>query len=208
MEQEQEQEQEQELKSKLKTKPQSKPQRAGRQKQKQEPKSKPRPARNADDPEPAERTRPSATLYVPVWPGTLGCRIRLFRTPVGDRTAVAFTSERTLVAALGACHPWVTLGEPAVHALTDPLGVTGLTLDPQFAAPAVTTSTGGRALVRADRARVRADGTPRCPVREGPVPGGPVRPAPVGAERVPGAGPWSAKPPRGAAPFASTRLAG
>ncbi|MGI5373878.1 SAV_915 family protein [Streptomyces sp. CA-251387] len=62
----------------------------------------------------------------------------LFRTPLGDRTAVGFTSEQRLTATLGPGQPWIVLAEPALRALAAPLGVTTLTLDPQFAAPAPT----------------------------------------------------------------------
>ncbi|GGT90049.1 hypothetical protein GCM10010289_07730 [Streptomyces violascens] len=44
-----------------------------------------------DDPEPCERT-PAGPLFVPVRPGPAGCAARRFRTPLGDRTAVGFTT--------------------------------------------------------------------------------------------------------------------
>ncbi|GHI09273.1 hypothetical protein AQI88_31425 [Streptomyces cellostaticus] len=89
----------------------------------------------ADDPEPSERT-PAGPLYVPVRPGPAGCATRLFRTPLGDRTAVAFTSVRRLAGTLGPDQPWIRLAEPALRALTAPLGVTALAVDPSFSAPA------------------------------------------------------------------------
>ncbi|MFJ5261832.1 SAV_915 family protein [Streptomyces sp. NPDC088387] len=88
-----------------------------------------------DDPEPSERF-PAGPLYVPVRPGHRGCAARFFRTPLGDRTAVAFTSEDRLRATLGAGQPWIRLAEPALRALSAPLGVTTLTVDPRFSAPA------------------------------------------------------------------------
>ncbi|WP_395571917.1 SAV_915 family protein [Streptomyces sp. BK79] len=92
-----------------------------------------------EDPEPSERF-PAGLLYVPVRPGsfgcTTGCTTRLFRTPLGRRTAVGFTSERRLIATLGGGQAWVRLAEPALRALTAPLGVTTITVDPQFTAPA------------------------------------------------------------------------
>ncbi|MFF8574754.1 SAV_915 family protein [Streptomyces sp. NPDC015140] len=88
-----------------------------------------------EDPEPSEPF-PAGPLYVPVRPGPSGCATRLFRTPLGHRTAVAFTSERTLVATLGPGQAWIRLAEPALRALIAPLGVTTVTLDPRFAAPA------------------------------------------------------------------------
>ncbi|MFF2205639.1 SAV_915 family protein [Streptomyces sp. NPDC058145] len=88
-----------------------------------------------EDPEPSDRF-PAGPLYVPVRPGPSGCAARLFRTPLGARTAVGFTSERRLVATLGAGQAWIRLATPALRALTAPLGVTTLTVDPQFTAPA------------------------------------------------------------------------
>ncbi|WP_327673289.1 SAV_915 family protein [Kitasatospora sp. NBC_00458] len=87
----------------------------------------------AEDPEPSE-PGPAGLLLVPVRPGPLGHAARLFRTPLGDRTAVAFTTEQQLVTVLGTAQPWITLAEPALRALTEPLGVTALTVDPQLAA--------------------------------------------------------------------------
>ncbi|MFE4667964.1 SAV_915 family protein [Streptomyces sp. NPDC056716] len=92
-----------------------------------------------DDPEPSDRF-PGGPLYVPVRPGPSGCAARFFRTPLGDRTAVAFTSERRLTATLGAGQPWIRLAEPALRALSEPLGVTALTVDPQLSAPAPATT--------------------------------------------------------------------
>ncbi|MEU6170093.1 SAV_915 family protein [Streptomyces tanashiensis] len=89
----------------------------------------------SEDPEPFERV-PAGPLLVPVRSGPAGCSARLFRTPLGDRTAVGFTSEAGLAATLGPDHACVRLAEPALRALVAPLGVTALTVDPQFAAPA------------------------------------------------------------------------
>ncbi|WP_442815561.1 SAV_915 family protein [Streptomyces sp. NBC_01795] len=70
-------------------------------------------------------------LFVPVRRGPDGCAgARLFRTPVGHRTAVGFTSERRLTAALGPAQPWLRLSEPALRALASPLGVGSVTVDP------------------------------------------------------------------------------
>ncbi|WP_414080030.1 SAV_915 family protein [Streptomyces sp. KN37] len=77
-----------------------------------------------DDPEPCE-PGPAGPLFVPVRPGPAGCVARLFRTPVGERTAVAFTTPQRLSAALGARQPWIRLSEQALRALTAPLGVSG-----------------------------------------------------------------------------------
>ena len=93
-----------------------------------------------DDPEPSDR-HPAGPLYIPVRPGPAGCTARLFRTPLGARTAVAFTSERVLTATLGPVQAWIRLSEPALRTLTAPLGVTTVTVDPQFTAPAPTSVT-------------------------------------------------------------------
>ncbi|MFE5211021.1 SAV_915 family protein [Streptomyces sp. NPDC056600] len=91
--------------------------------------------RCGEDPEPAERF-PAGLLLVPGRPGPSGWAVRIFRTPLGDRTAVGFTSVRRLTATLGPGQAWFRLAEPALRALTEPLGVTTVTVDPQFTAPA------------------------------------------------------------------------
>ncbi|MFD7874811.1 SAV_915 family protein [Streptomyces sp. NPDC059766] len=88
-----------------------------------------------EDPEPSERF-PVGPLFVPVRPGPSGCMTRAFRTPLGDRTAVGFTSERRLIATLGPGQAWIRLAESALRALTAPLGVTTVTVDPVFTARA------------------------------------------------------------------------
>ena len=86
-----------------------------------------------EDPEPCE-PGPAGRLFVPVRPGPAGRVARLFRTPVGGRTAVAFTTPHRLGAVLGAREPWIGLAEPALRALIEPLGVTGITVDPALVA--------------------------------------------------------------------------
>ncbi|WP_258565434.1 SAV_915 family protein [Streptomyces sp. WELS2] len=88
-----------------------------------------------EDPEPSDRF-PAGPLYVPVRPGPSGSVVRLFRTPLGDRSAVGFTSARGLAAALGTGQAWIRLAEPALRALTAPLGVTTVTIDPPSTARA------------------------------------------------------------------------
>ncbi|MFF0227298.1 SAV_915 family protein [Streptomyces sp. NPDC004629] len=91
-----------------------------------------------DDPEPADR-HPAGRLFVPVRPGPRGdalCVFRIFRTPLGSRTAVGFTSLRRLTATLGREQAWIVLAEPALRSLLAPLGVTLVTVDPQLSAPA------------------------------------------------------------------------
>lgn len=88
----------------------------------------------ADDPEPSE-PRPAGLLYIPVRPGPLGgWTARLFRTPLGARTAVGFTSRGLMADVLGPQQAWIRLAEPAVRALVAPLGVTALVVDPRLAA--------------------------------------------------------------------------
>ncbi|MGW6535168.1 SAV_915 family protein [Streptomyces sp. NPDC055051] len=98
----------------------------------------PDPADSAD-PEPAEpepaNAAPAGRLCVPVRPGARGAVARLFRTPVGARTAVAFTTPERLRATLGADQSWIPLSEPALRALAGPLGVHALTVDPVLTAP-------------------------------------------------------------------------
>ncbi|MEV4940666.1 SAV_915 family protein [Streptomyces zaomyceticus] len=99
-----------------------------------------------DDPEPGERL-PAGRLCVPVRPGTRGCAIRLLRTPVGGRTAVAFTDPARLRAVLGADQPWIPLAEPALRSLMEPLDVRELRIDPALTAPAPPTSVAATASV-------------------------------------------------------------
>ncbi|MFI8519442.1 SAV_915 family protein [Streptomyces sp. NPDC085481] len=93
-------------------------------------------ARYGDDPEPSEQV-PAGRLCVPVRPVAHGCAARLFRTPVGARTAVAFTTPARLRSVLGADQPWTPLAEPALRALVAPLGIETLTVDPALTAPAL-----------------------------------------------------------------------
>ncbi|MFF1412326.1 SAV_915 family protein [Streptomyces sp. NPDC058289] len=89
-----------------------------------------------DDPEPEERF-PAGPLYVPVLPGRAEVVVRLFRTPLGARTAVGFTSAERLEATLGVGRPWIRLSESALRAMTGPVGASLLTVDPTLTAPAV-----------------------------------------------------------------------
>lgn len=73
------------------------------------------------------RNRP---LYVPVRQGPAGSVVRLWRTPYGCRTAVAFTTDRLLRSVLGPTQPWIRLSAAALRRLTEPLGTTHLTIDP------------------------------------------------------------------------------
>ncbi|GGT55524.1 hypothetical protein GCM10010207_64420 [Streptomyces atratus] len=91
-------------------------------------------SQRAEDPDPLQSDRTGA-LFVPVRPGPAGYCARLFRTPLGVRTAVAFTNERRLTLTLGQRQIWIRLSESAVRALVAPLGVVGLVVDPLLAAP-------------------------------------------------------------------------
>ncbi|MQY15484.1 hypothetical protein SRB5_56660 [Streptomyces sp. RB5] len=75
-------------------------------------------------------------LFVPVTSASGGCTLRMFRTPLGTRTAVAFTSESALRRALGPAQPWIRLAEQAVRSLAAPLGAARLTVDPLLTAGA------------------------------------------------------------------------
>ncbi|MEU3711504.1 SAV_915 family protein [Streptomyces catenulae] len=90
-----------------------------------------------DDAEPHEPS-PAGLLCVPVRPGATGPALRLFRTPLGARTAVGFTHPARLAATLGAAQPWIRLSEPALRALAAPSGAPRLTVDPTFTAPRAT----------------------------------------------------------------------
>lgn len=90
-----------------------------------------------DDPDPEEQA-PGGLLYVPVRPEAAGIALRMFRTPLGERTAVGFTRQDRLTVTLGAGQTSIRLSEPALRSLALPLGVSRLTLDPVLSAPAVT----------------------------------------------------------------------
>ncbi|MFD6418667.1 SAV_915 family protein [Streptomyces sp. NPDC060194] len=103
-----------------------------------------------DDPDPDEQA-PVGLLHVPVRITAAGTTLRVFRTPLGERTAVGFTRPELLTATLGDSQPAVRLAESAVRALTGPLGVTRLVVDPTLSAPAAAATT-----VRAVRQPVAA----------------------------------------------------
>ncbi|MCP3754034.1 SAV_915 family protein [Streptomyces sp. TBY4] len=126
--------------------------------------------RYEDDPEPEERVpagpRCVPALYVPARPGPASRRVvRLFRTPLGARTAVGFTSARLLAATLGDGQPWIRLSEAALRSMAEPLGASLVTVDPTLTAPAVTP------------APAAAPATPAGPVSVAAVPQAPESPA-------------------------------
>ncbi|SEG11871.1 hypothetical protein SAMN05216223_103292 [Actinacidiphila yanglinensis] len=73
-------------------------------------------------------------LYVPVRRGPAGDVVRLWRTPFGTRTAVAFTTDRRLRSVLGPTQPWIRLSEAALLRLAEPMGAKHLTVDPVLTA--------------------------------------------------------------------------
>lgn len=88
-----------------------------------------------EDADPEER-RPAGPLYVPVRLGSAGGhQLRFLRDEFGARTAVGFTSQDRLKAVLGRDQSWIRLAEPALRALSAPLGVTRMTVDPLLAPP-------------------------------------------------------------------------
>ncbi|WP_367130794.1 MULTISPECIES: SAV_915 family protein [Streptomyces] len=109
---------------------------------------------SAGDGEPSEPSEPShpaghapaPPLYVPVRPCACGFALRVFRSPLGARTAVAFTTERRLSDVLGPDQPAIRLALPAVRALASPLGVELVSVDPQLTAPPVSTDPPGTPL--------------------------------------------------------------
>ncbi|WP_051794444.1 SAV_915 family protein [Streptomyces sp. NRRL S-87] len=92
-----------------------------------------------DDESEPEEPVPAGSLIVPVRPGA-EVLVRMFRTPLGARTAVGFTSPERLAAVLGPHHPWIRLSESVLRALAEPLGAAALTVDPTLTAPAVRTA--------------------------------------------------------------------
>ncbi|HJD83532.1 SAV_915 family protein [Kitasatospora aureofaciens] len=86
--------------------------------------------------------RPTAKgLFVPVHERGRVHLIRLFRTPLGTRTVVGFTSRARLATALGGDQACVELAEPILRELVEPLGVTRLIVDPDLVAAPVPTRT-------------------------------------------------------------------
>ncbi|MFI9719865.1 SAV_915 family protein [Streptomyces sp. NPDC052396] len=80
---------------------------------------------------------PAPALFVPVRHCPSGFALRAFRSSLGERTAVAFTSARLLTDCLGPRQAAVRLSLPALRALAAPLGITEVRVDPQLTAPPV-----------------------------------------------------------------------
>ncbi|MGW4897164.1 SAV_915 family protein [Kitasatospora sp. NPDC004240] len=76
--------------------------------------------------------------HVPVMDdGSAARRLRFFRLRDGRRCAIGFSSAEALTELLGPGQAIAELSEPALRALTDPLGVHTLVLDPRLVAPSV-----------------------------------------------------------------------
>ncbi|MEU3298292.1 hypothetical protein ABZ729_00445 [Streptomyces sp. NPDC006678] len=69
------------------------------------------PVDHSEDPEPSERV-PAGLLFVPVRPGPSGSTGMFFRSPLGCRTAVGFTSQQKLLSTPGEEQAFVRLSEP------------------------------------------------------------------------------------------------
>jgi hypothetical protein len=101
-----------------------------------------RTARLAALPDSGGRPVPSArrVLVVPVKSGPNDCMVlRTGRLASGEPTGLAFTTEGSLVRALGPKQRWTLLSEPALRALLSPLGVDQIRVDPGIA-PAIRTT--------------------------------------------------------------------
>lgn len=61
--------------------------------------------------------------------------LRIFRTPSGERTAVAFTSEALLAEVLGEGQASTTLSESRLRELIAPLGISLITVNPTLTVP-------------------------------------------------------------------------
>ncbi|SJZ40628.1 SseB protein N-terminal domain-containing protein [Marinactinospora thermotolerans DSM 45154] len=72
----------------------------------------------------------AAVLFVPVHEGKGAVALRSARLGSGERVVPAFTTAPRLRAAMGAGQRWIRLAEPAVRALTAPLGISRLWIDP------------------------------------------------------------------------------
>ncbi|MDY0812791.1 SAV_915 family protein [Kitasatospora purpeofusca] len=95
--------------------------------------------------------------HVPVTVIGRTASLRLFRLRDGRRCAVGFSSAAALAELLGPEQAAVELGEPALRALTAPLGVDEFVLDPRLVAAPVVAPTADQATDQAaDQAADRA----------------------------------------------------
>ena len=91
------------------------------------------------DPSPTS-VRSPGVLFVPARPGPHCLVARMFRNPMGQRTAVGFTSASKLTVTLGTSHGYTRLCERALRELAALQGITELTIDPPLAAPTATST--------------------------------------------------------------------
>ena len=72
------------------------------------------------------------TYLVPVRESKAGTlSLQTGRLISGERVGLAFTSEASLLMTLGPSQQWIRLAPGALRAMLEPLGVTGLRLDPR-----------------------------------------------------------------------------
>ena len=73
----------------------------------------------------------SETFLVPVRTSKAGAlALRTGRLLTGERVALAFTSEASLLLAMGPSQQWARLGYQAMRAMLAPLGITHVRIDP------------------------------------------------------------------------------
>ncbi|GAB1821015.1 hypothetical protein HerbRD11066_41790 [Herbidospora sp. RD11066] len=121
-------------------------------------------------------------LFVPVRNSGCADALRVFRTPDGARTAVAFTSPVRLARVLGPDQHWIRLCEPALRALVTDIGVHDLVIDPQAAStqPATPQAASAQA-VSAHAASAQAAGAQRATAQRATVQAASTRPTPHAA---------------------------
>ncbi|CAN3984568.1 SAV_915 family protein [Kitasatospora purpeofusca] len=101
--------------------------------------------------------------------------LRLFRLRDGRRCAVGFSSAGALAELLGPEQAAVELGEPALRALTAPLGVEELVLDPRLvAAPVLAPAVAPAAADTVAAAAAAAPGDPSADGAARPAAGRPT----------------------------------
>ena len=70
-------------------------------------------------------------LFVPVRESPYGTlALRTGHLPSGQRVALAFTSEASLLSVLGPCQPWIRLHEQAMREMLQPAAITHIRIDP------------------------------------------------------------------------------
>ena len=101
-------------------------------------------------------------FFVPVHPSQCGTLALLTgRLPSGLRIGLAFTSESSLLSALGPWQRWVRLSEPALRDMLMPLGIDHLRIDPRPVRAAASSTPDSTGWDGAKRERRQATCTPR-----------------------------------------------